>query len=499
MLRPLALATIAVTGLLLAGCATATGPTVATTAAYNPDATVNIQVGLEPTSLDITTTAGSALQQLLLANVYEGLVGRDETGAPTPALATDWNVSTDGLTYTFTLRDATFHDGNPVTPADVVWSIEQSSADGSKNPDAKRMSAVASVVASGTNQVVITLASRDINFLNVLSGAGGVVLEQAATVDLANATNGTGPYTVTQWNKGSTITLERFDGYWGDAPLNKDVIFHYIVDPTTAANALRTGEVDLLTGATAETTALFTADSAYNVQMGDSTSWMVLGMNSATGPLADERVRMAISQGIDKAGLISVIGGQAIEVGSISVPSDPWYEDLTGVAPYDTAAAKKLLADAGYSDLSLTLTVSNTYDTAITEYIAAQLKEIGITVTIQSVEFATWLDTVYTKKQYELTMVQHVDPWMVTYYGGPYYWNYSNAEVTQLVTDAREATTLEERNTLLRKVTEVVSADAASDWLYSPQTVLIGTTAVSGYPINRIINYFPVSTITVAK
>ena len=254
MRRPLALTALALSGILLAGCA---GTPETPTAGVDTDATVNIQVGLEPTSLDVRSTAGASLQQLLIGNVYEGLVARIPGGEVEPALATVWTVSDDGLTYSFDLRDAVFHDGAPLTVDDVVSSLEAASAEGSLNPDAKKMTGVASVAAVDDDTVEIALDARDINFLDTLASTGGLIVRANESADLANVTNGTGPYGVDQWNKGATIALERFDDYWGDAPLNKTVVFHYIAEPTTALNALATGEVDILTGATAETVEYF--------------------------------------------------------------------------------------------------------------------------------------------------------------------------------------------------------------------------------------------------
>ena len=489
-------------GLLLAGCtSTSAGAGEPSAAIPDPDAIVDIQVGLEPTSLDVRTTSGAGLVQLMRGNVYEGLVGMSEDLEITPALASEWQVSDDGLTYTFTVRDGvTFHDGTPMTIADVVGSLESASADGSLNPDAKRMTAVDTIEAAADNTVVITLSKRDINFLDTLTTAAGFITPQGADTDLATTANGTGPYTVEQWNKGATISLTPAADYWGELPENGGVVFHYITDPTTAATALRSGEIDMIAGTTPETAALFSDDEAFTVSEGASTSWMTLGFNNAVAPLNDDRVRQAIRQAINKDELIEVIGGGAITVDSMTVPSDPWYVDTSGSAPYDPEAAQELLAAAGHENLELTLTVSNTYESIITEFIAAELAKIGVTVTIDQVEFATWLEDVFTNKNYELTMVLHVDPSTLSYYGNPaYYWNYDNPKVQQLVADAGTSASTADRDAKLSEVAQIVADDAASDWLYSPQTLIVAGSGLDGYPTNRIANNLALSGITVAE
>ena len=500
MRRFLSITAIAVTGLIVTGCSTTAGDLDAApdAAESNSDATIDVQFTIEPTNLDITSTSGAALQQLLISNVYEGLISKNADGEYIPALATDWTVSDDALTYTFELADAAFHDGSPVVVGDIVASLDAARGAESVNPDAKRMTLVETVSAVDDDTVEITLSDRDTYFLDTLAvTSAGMIVPADDDTDRANTSNGTGPYTVAQWNKGSTITLERNDEYRGDAPMNKTVVFHYIAEATTAMNALSTGEIDVLTAASAETLAFFEGDDAVDITAGDSTSWMTLGMNNANPVLANANVRRAINMGIDKAGLITVIGGNAVEVGSMAVPSDPWYSDLTDINAYDPEGARELLTGIDPSELAFTLTVANTYDTKISEYIAAQLGEFGINVTIDTVEFATWLERAYKQKEYDLTMVLHVDPTTLTYYGNPdYYWNYDNAQAQQLASAAKSAASTQERDEKMAELAELIAEDAASGWLYSPQTMVVASTDVSGYPVDRIANRFPVSGMT---
>lgn len=493
---------LAVTGLVLAGCAGTAGASSSAAPGGEVDtaASVHIQVGLEPTSMDVSTTSGAALEMLLIPNVYEGLVDSDGEGGYEPALASEWQMSEDGTAYDFTIREGvTFHSGEPMTVEDVVWSFEQAAADDSVNPDAGLLAGVASIEKSGEDAVTITLDKPDSDFLEALTSNAGMVREEGSTVDLANQTNGTGPYTLAQWNQGSTATLARFDDYWGEPARNAEAVFHFMSDATTAANALMAEEIDILTSSTAETTPLFEGDERYTVTEGDSRSWMTLGINHAAAPLDDVRVRQALRQAIDKDGLIQVLGGQAIRVGSMSGPTDPWYEDLTDIDAYDPEGARALLAEAGAQNLELTLRVSNTYDSRVSEYIAAQLKDVGVTVAIEQLEFSTWLEEVFQGKDYELSMVLHVAPALAKNYSNPnYYWNYDDAAAQDLVAQAKVATSLDERNELLGELARHVSEQAASDWLYSPVTRVVARAGVSGFPVDGLANRLPASGIEVA-
>jgi peptide/nickel transport system substrate-binding protein len=144
----------------------------------NPNATVTISLGLAPTSLDISQVAGAALDQILIGNIYQGLLNINQNGQVVPALATSYTVSPDGLTYTFQLvQNATFHDGSPVTSADVVWSFDQVIAPNATNPDASEFDSVASVAAQGPHTVVVTLKHRDTLFPYELTDREGLVFK----------------------------------------------------------------------------------------------------------------------------------------------------------------------------------------------------------------------------------------------------------------------------------------------------------------------------------
>lgn len=471
-----------------------------TVANADPQATINVGMTLEPTGLDIFTTAGAALEQVEIGNVYEGLVRRTHDGRLEPLLASEWQISDDALRYVFTLRpDVKFSDGQILHADDVVDSLSEPCGAACGAPADKasdRMSAVQSITAEGSDKVVITLARRDWRLLDSLSSDIGLVRPKRHDVDLAKQTNGTGPYEITNWQQGSSITLTRRDDYWGAKPVNKTVIFRFYKDRAAAANALASGEIDLHTDPSAEMIDRFSRDQNFNVVEGSSGSWMVLGFNHQLPQLADVRVRQAIRMAIDKDGLIKALDLRATRVGSLSVPDDPWYTDTTGIYPPDKAKAKELLAAAGADNLQLTLEVANIYDSRLSQYVAAQLKEIGITVEIKQMEFATWLDKVYSKKDYQLTMVLHVEPWSIVNYANPhYYWNYDSPAVQETFAAAISAQTADEGYAGLQKMTVLMAEEVASDWLYAPNAVTIATKKVAGYPTARTHSQYFVSQI----
>ena len=267
---------------------------------------------------------------------------------------------------------------------------------------------------------------------------GGAVLQADAT-GLENSANGTGPFTFEEWNVGSSITLARNDDYWGDAPAISGVTFPYFPDPNAAVNAFTTGDVDILTGVNTDLVGPLQDNPDYVVNEGTTNGEFTLGFNNAVEPFTDPTVRKAIRQAIDKDGYKELQNGFGTIIGGPVPPTDPWYEDLTDVAPYDPEASTAALEAAGYPDgFDVTLMWPNIYPTNDAEYVASQLAEVGINVEIETVEFSVWLEQVYTNHDYDMTAVLHVEPRDIANYANPdYYWQYDNPEVQQLIDDAK--------------------------------------------------------------
>ena len=487
MLRRTTLAATAIVTAALLALTACSGSAVAPTPAGSPDAdgAVTVRLVLEPTNLDIRQTSGSALDQVLIDNVYQGLVARTPTQEIVPALASDWTVSDDALTYTFTLREGvTFHDGQALTPQDVVSSLTQH-RDNAGWVDSGRLAEVTGIAADG-QKIVLTLAKPDSQLLWNLSGRAGIVLKEGDTVDYQTKANGTGPFTLKNWTQGSSITLSRFEGYWGNPATSAEVVFDYIPDPQAALSAAQAGEVDVLTGFDPNMTSQVEANGSFTVVTGQSTDKGTLAFNQTTGPLADKRVRQAIRQAIDHNAIVQAIGAGQTLYGPI--PSlDPGYEDLSSVAPYDPDAAKALLAQAGAENLTLTLTIPSFYTTTIPTLLVSDLDKVGITLQVKSVDFATWLQDVYVNKDYQLSFVLHTEARDFENWANPdYYFTYDNPEVQALYQKARTATSDDDAADALSQAARIVSEDAAADWIYQGATVLAVATNVSGMPSTNV-------------
>ncbi|MFJ1577025.1 ABC transporter substrate-binding protein [Streptomyces sp. NPDC088182] len=460
---------------------------------YDKNATVGIGSLYEPQNLDNTGGGGQGVTEALNGNVYEGLFTLTDSGKTEKQLAEDYTVSPDGLTYTFTLRDGvTFHSGKALTSADVKYSIEKVRAENSQSARKSSFDMVKSITTPDPATVKVTLSSKSISFVYNLSY---VWVVNSAAKDLKTSEDGTGPYTLDKWTRGSALSLARFPGYWGTPATNAKVVFHYYKDATALNNALLTNAVDVVTSEQSpDALDQFKNNPNYKVNDGNSTTKLLLAFNDRVKPFDNVKVRKAVSSAIDNKKLLqSVWGDHGTLIGSMVPPTDPWYEDLTKVNPYDVTLARKQLAEAGYpKGFRFTLDTPN-YDphpTAAT-FIKSELAKVGIKVDINIITPDEWYTKVYKNRDFSATLQEHVNDRDVVWYGNPdFYWGYDNKQVTEWVKQAEQSDTTDGQTALLKKVNRRIAEDAASDWLYLYPQIVVANTTLSGYPLNGLNSQF---------
>ncbi|OII42501.1 ABC transporter substrate-binding protein [Plantibacter sp. MMLR14_011] len=477
----------------LAGCAGGGG-----SSATGDDATIAVGSLYEPQNLSNTGGGGQGVTEAFTGNVYEGLYRLTDDGEVEPVLAADSTVSDDGLTYTFTLKDGvTFHSGDPLTSADVKSSIEAVTAEDSQSARKSSFAVISDIATPDDKTVVITLSERSISFIYNLSY---VWIVNDAAKDLKTTEDGTGPYTLGDWKRGSTLSLERWDDYWGEPAKNAEVVFTYFTDATALSNALVTKQIDIITSVQSpDQLSQFTDNADYVVSDGDSTTKELLAFNDRVAPFDQALVRKAVYSAIDTKKLLSSIWGDyGTLIGSMVPPTDPWYEDLTQVNPYDPELAKQQLAEAGFAD-GFTFTLDTpSYDPhpAVAEFLQSELAKVGITVEINTISADEWYSKVFKERDFQATLQEHVNDRDVVWYGNPdFYWGYDNPEVTQWVSEAEQATTTEEQTAKLKLVNEQIAEDAASVWLYLYPQIVVAASDVSGYGVNGLNSQFFVADI----
>lgn len=358
-------------------------------------------------SLDPHQTVAAGTREVLF-NIFEGLVKPNSDGEMIPAVAEKYTLSEDGTTYTFTLREGVkFHNGQTVTAEDVVYSINRCAAvpEGQEKPLVAAFSAVKSVEALDEKTVAVTIAQRDLEFISYMTAA--IIPADYENQDTAPV--GTGPFRFVSRTPQQDFVMERFEDYWG-APAWLDKVTYKICENADAlVMNLNGGSIDLC----AHLTSAQASQLNQNFQVLEGTMNLVqaIYLNNQAKPFDNQLVRQALCYAIDRQGIMDMVAdGHGTAVGSSIYPAFTKYflPELVDKYPHDVAKAKELLTQAGYPDgFDMTISVPNNYqphmDTA--EVVAEQLREAGIRVTIQPVEWSTWLDTIYNGRQFQATVV----------------------------------------------------------------------------------------------
>ena len=454
---------------------------------------VRINMESEPDNLDPWLSAASDTEAVF-HNVFEGLVLFDETGALIPGLAESWDISDDGLTYTFHLRDdVTFHNGKAFSAEDVVYTYESLSGLGGEEALSSKFKNLTSVEAVDDYTVTMTLAEADAAFLQYTR----VAVLPKGYEDQSSAPVGTGPFVFEKYVPGQMVVLEKNEDYYDESRMPKiDEAQIYIMgDDSAVLTALQSGQLDA---------GIVYADSAdyltgdFTVNSSPQNMVQLFALNNSVTPFDDVRVRQAFEYAVNKDQIIDgVFAGYATELYSNFSPVMSYFynDELEDVYTYDVDKAKELMAEAGYEDgFDITITVPSNYqkhiDTA--QVIAQQLKQINVNATIEPVEWGQWLEQVYTNADYQTT----VDPNdILGRYVSDYaknFMKYNNPDYDKLIEEAKTASD-EERVELFKECQKMLTDDAAAVWICDPNAIAVTRSDLKGY------TFYPVSFIDLSK
>jgi len=452
--------TLALTGLMLAA-----GP------ALGQSTEIRIGVALEPPALDPTAGAAEAIDVVVYQNIFEGLVRIDQTGAVQPGLAESWTISDDGLTYRFRLHDGvTFHDGTTFDAEDVKFTFDRLLAEDSVNAQKALYTSIAAVTVVDPLTVEFTLSRPDGMFLFNLGRGDAVIVAPESADNNAAEPIGTGPFAFVQWDRGSRVVLEQYGPYWGEKPALTKATYLFISDTATMTNALLAGDVDGTNNFAPESLAVFEGNPQFKVLVGSTEGETILSTNNAKAPFDNLLVRQAMAHALDRQEIIDgATYGYGVPIGTHFAPHHPYYLDLTGTYPHDVEKAKALLAEAGYPNgFSATLKLPPVaYARLSGQIIASQFAQVGIKLELINAEWAQWLEDVFANKDFDLTIISHVEPFDVGIYANPdYYFGYNNSEV-QALNEALNATTDEaERLALAQQIQTIIAEDAVNGYLF---------------------------------
>ena len=362
--------------------------------------------GLDPAMIDDGESA------MVIANVYEGLTKyNDKTTAIEPSLATSWDVSADGLEYTFHLRTGVkFQDGTPFNADAVKKSIDRQLPpnDTSNMPYADFTFGYVDhveVVDDATVKIVLTQPCTPFLANLAMTQAAPITsptaVAKSTTGDINEQPVGTGPYKFVSWQKGVAVTLVRNEDYWGDKPPIKNLIFQIIPDNSARAAAMMAGKIDAMNGLDAPD-----VDSVKNsgaqIFSADGMNINYMAFNTTRAPFNNKDIREAVVSAINVPEMVqSLYLGYSQPAYSVLPTFMPGYDASVKPYPYDPDKAKQLLQQAGADNLTInmiTYTNPRPYNSAtgtkLAEAIQSYLAKVGVTCNITQYDWTTYKDKV---------------------------------------------------------------------------------------------------------
>ncbi|EBA13910.1 ABC transporter substrate-binding protein [Roseobacter sp. CCS2] len=452
---------------------------------------ITVAIQLEPPNLDPTGGAAQAIDSVLYANVFEGLTRFDADGAIIRGLAQSWDISDDGLTYTFNLAaGVTFHDGTTMDAEDVKFSLDRARAADSTNAQKGLFADIADVTVVDPLTVQVTLDQPNGSFLFNMAWGDAVIVAPESIANIASNPIGTGPFTFTDWVQGDRLELTRNDAYWGTAPALESATFRFISDPTAAFAAVMAEDVDAFIGFPApENLPQFEADPRFQVLVGNTEGETILSINNKMPPFDDVRVRKAVAHAIDRDAVINgAMFGLGTPIGTHFAPHHPDYVDLLDNSQHDSELARELLAEAGYADgFTTTLKLPPpSYARRGGEIIASQLRAVGIETEITNLEWAQWIEEVFTNKDFGLSIASHTEPMDISIYANPdYYFQYDNLEFQGLMEVLNVTTDPDMRSDLLAQAQTIISEDYVNGYLFELAVATVAKAGIEGLWVNQ--------------
>jgi peptide/nickel transport system substrate-binding protein len=441
--------------------------------------------------------------------VYDTLAELQPDGEIVPSLAQSWDITPDGLTYTFKLQKGVkFHNGREMTATDVKYSLDRIMDPATRSPRGLQYGSVASIDAPDPGTVVIKLKEPFAPLLATLADISAAVVPKeavdAAGGDLSKGPVGTGPFRWTDWVRDQSVKVEAFKDHWRTGlPKLDRITFSFNNDANARGAAVRSGNVDFLWDAPAALLETFKNDASLEVFGANlqQQNWAYLLLNTQKDLFTDVRVRQAIYQALDRETIAQVSSpGLAGVLNAGFLPPTHWAGVKDVIYKPDQAKAKQLLTDAGKAGgfkFTISALAGSDFQVRSAQTIQQQIKPLGIEAEIRLLD-ASGLLGAARNGEFEglvLGFSGTIDPderFQQTFIagGGTNYAKFSDAKVEELVKEARRALTRDERAKLYREAQLRLAEVGPFAYLYNYNKMDVLQKYVKGYVFNpQLIAY----------
>jgi len=428
---------------------------------------VNVAIDSSPAGLDphLITAFNSVI--IVQNNIYEGLTHINSDLSVGPGLAESWDVSSDGLTYTFNLvKGVSFHDGSAMDADDVKSSIMRVQSEDVASPLASRVSPIVDMNVVNSSTIELKLNEPFAAILSSLAGIAIVPSEYQNDIDTLQQTPiGTGPFKFEEWQPNSHIQMSKNENYRTPGfPKVDGVRVSFVPESATRQVGLANGEYDILPGVDPATALQLQANSNIDIFQTRNLSYTLLGMNTTRAPLDNANVRKAINLLLNRSEIIDgALFGAAVPGGPLSPALATWAMNTDSFSCYshDVDAAKKLLSDAGISmPIKLEILVLPRQDAKdISQVIQQQLNAGGFEITLANKEIGEFVQD-WRNSDFDMFVSANggnPDPDQYFYRtfrtgGSTNVFKYSDGEIDSLLDAGRKSTSISERKTIYDQV-----------------------------------------------
>ena len=469
--------------------------------------TLKFAVSAEPDNLNPMMSAASDTGGIMM-NVYEGLLTYDTDGYFLPCLAEGYEISEDGLEYSFKLQTGIkFHNGEDFSAEDVKYTYEKlAGLDGGEPLSQTFADVIESVETPDEENVVIRLKHVDAGFLCRCV----IAIQEKDYQDDSTNPVGTGPYMFDEYVQGQKVVLTKNPDYKtveSRIPEVEKVEFRIMTDPNAVLMALKSGDLDV---AAIDAAQVDVIGDKFEIVEGLRNTVQLMALNNTVEPFNDVRVRQAVNYAVNKEEIINtIVKGHGQRVDSFLSPRMPFfYNDEMTTYETDIEKAKELLKEAGYPDgFKMTITVPSNYKIHVdaAQVIKSQLEKVGIIADIQLVEWAQWLDQVYTKADYQASIVGHsgkLDPqdflnrFQSTY--AKNYFKFNDPAYDQLIVDAASTTDPDERAAIYKECQQMLVDQAAAVYIQDPFMIYAVNKAYENVEIYPM-TFFDIGSVRMAE
>jgi peptide/nickel transport system substrate-binding protein len=458
--------------------------------------TIRIGTDADNTTMDPHRST-AAVDRQVYNNVYGKLVDIDAKFGIVPQLAQSWEIRGGGLTYVFKLRHGVkFHDGSDFNAEIVKWNFERMRDPALASPRRSEIAPVKDVRVVDPYTVEITLTAPFAPFLSVLSDRAGMMVSKAAVEkykdDFARNPVGTGPFRFVEWVKDDHMTLRRFDGYWEKGlPYLDEVIYRPIPDSSVRFTAMRTGQVDVMHQIAPKDVQAARAERGLTVSEIPSLWWQGIHLNNQVAPFNNRAIRQAMWYAVDRSVIQRVVYYGQGAVAWSPFPPSMWAMDREfSDWKRDPAKAKAKLAEGGLPNgFGFTIKGWN-QPTQIQELqiVQAQLKELGVDMKIELLEFGKLLADLNSHNFVALRIgwSGRPDPdgnahVFLHSKGGLNRVRYANPKMDELLDQARAESDTGKRKALYTQVSRLAAEDAPYIWLHHDAEIKVWGSQVKGF------------------